>query len=202
MVTVAVPAVAVLLADRVRTLVEVVGLVPNVAVTPEGKPDADKLTLPVNPPEGVTVIVLFPLLPWTTVTLEGEAESEKFGVATAFTVREIVVVCVSVPEVPVMVTFAVPVVAALLAVNVTTLVPVVGLVPYVAVTPAGRAELDSVTDPVNPPEGVTVIVLFPLLPCFTVKLEGDAESEKFGVGAPAGGNTQLFAALENSNWMV
>ena len=62
-VTVKVPVVAVLLAASVTTLVEVVGLVPNVAVTPEGRPETDKFTLPVNPPEGVTVIVLFPLLP-------------------------------------------------------------------------------------------------------------------------------------------
>lgn len=117
-------------------------------------------------------------------------------------VRVTVVVWVSVPLVPVMVTAVVPTVAVLLAVKVTTLVPVVGLVPYVAVTPLGRAELDSVTAPVNPPEGVTVIVLLPLVPCLTVKLEGEAESEKFGVGAPAGGRTQLFAALENSNWIV
>ena len=92
MVTVAVPVAAVALAVKVRTLVEVVGFVPKVAVTPEGKPDADRLTLPVKPPEGVTEIVVFPLLPWTTVTLDGEAESEKFGFATGFTVREIVVV--------------------------------------------------------------------------------------------------------------
>lgn len=92
MVTVAVPVAAVAVAVNVRTLVEVVGFVPKVAVTPEGKPDADRLTLPVKPPEGVTEIVVFPLLPWTTVTLEGDAESEKFGVATGFTVREIVVV--------------------------------------------------------------------------------------------------------------
>ncbi len=62
-VTVVVPVVAVAPAAKVSTLVEVVGFVPNVAVTPEGKPDADKLTLPVKPPEGLTVIVLFPLLP-------------------------------------------------------------------------------------------------------------------------------------------
>ena len=92
MVTVAVPLAAFALAVKVRTLVEVVGFVPKAAVTPEGKPDADRLTLPVKPPEGVTEIVVFPLLPWTTVTLEGEAESEKFGLVTAFTVREIVVV--------------------------------------------------------------------------------------------------------------
>ena len=92
MVTVAVPVAAVALAVNVRTLVDVVGLVPKVAVTPEGKPDADRVTLPVNPPEGVTEIVVFPVLPWTTVTLEGEAESEKLGLVTGFTLREIVVV--------------------------------------------------------------------------------------------------------------
>ena len=104
--------------------------------------------------------------------------------------------------VPVMVTVDVPVVAVALAVKVTTLVPVVGLVPNVAVTPAGRAEVESVTLPVNPPEGVTVTVLFPLVPWVTDRLAGEAEREKFGVGAPAGGRTQLLAALENSSWMV
>jgi len=86
-VTVAVPVVAVLLAVRVRTLVEVVGFVPKLAVTPLGRPEAERLTLPVNPPDGVTVMVLFPLVPWVTVRLVGEAESEKSGVAAAFTVR-------------------------------------------------------------------------------------------------------------------
>jgi hypothetical protein len=80
-----------------------------------------------------------------------------------------------------MVMVLVPVVAVLLAVKVSTLVDVVGLVPKEAVTPLGSAELESVTDPVKPPEGVTVIVLLPLVPCFTVRLEGEAESEKFGV---------------------
>ena len=91
MVTVAVPVAEVALAVKVRALVEVVGFVPKLAVTPEGKPDADRLTLPVKPPEGVTEIVLFPLLPWAMVTLEGEAEREKLGLAADFTVREIVV---------------------------------------------------------------------------------------------------------------
>lgn len=62
-VTVAVPRVAVLLAVKVTALVEVVGLVPKLAVTPDGRPEADKLTLPVNPPVSVTVIVLLALLP-------------------------------------------------------------------------------------------------------------------------------------------
>lgn len=63
MVTVDVPVVAVLLAVSVNTLVPVVGFVPNAAVTPLGKPDAAKVTLPVNPPASVTVTVLVPLLP-------------------------------------------------------------------------------------------------------------------------------------------
>jgi hypothetical protein len=92
MVTDAVPVVAVELAVNVTELVEVVGLVPKLAVTPEGKPEADKVTLPVNPPEGVTVTVLLPLLPWTIVRLAGEAESVKLGVGAALTVSEIVVV--------------------------------------------------------------------------------------------------------------
>lgn len=104
----------------------------------------------------------------------------------------------SVPEVPVTVTVKVPAVAVLLAASVTTLVEVVGLVPNVAVTPEGRPEADKFTLPINPSEGVTVIVLFPLLPWVTVRLVGEADSAKLGLGA-AGGKTQLFAALENSN---
>ena len=102
------------------------------------------------------------------------------------------------PEVPVIVTVKVPVVAELVAVSVTTLVEVVGLVPNVAVTPEGRPDADKLTLPVNPPEGVTVIVLFPLLPWVTVRLAGEADSVKLGLGA-GGGKTQLLAALENSS---
>jgi hypothetical protein len=79
-VTVAVPVVAVLLAVRVNALVEVVGFVPKVAVTPLGRPDAARVTLPENPPRSVTVIVFVPLPPWVTVTLLGDAESVKLGV--------------------------------------------------------------------------------------------------------------------------
>ena len=175
-VTEEVPVVAVALAVKVTTLALDVGLVPKVAVTPLGRAELDSVTAPVKPPEGVTVIVLLPLAPCVTVTLAGEAESEKSGVATAFTVRETEVVWVSVPEVPVMVTADVPVVAVALAAKVTTLLPVVGLVPNDAVTPEGKGDVDKVTLPVNPPEGVTVIVLLPLPPCAIVTLVGDAES--------------------------
>ena len=61
MVTVDVPAVAELLAFSVRTLDPVVGLVPKDAVTPVGKPEAARVTLPANPPTSDTVIVSVPL---------------------------------------------------------------------------------------------------------------------------------------------
>lgn len=184
---------------NVRTLVEVVGLTPKDAVTPLGSAEFDKLTDPVNPLLGVTVIVLFPLVPCFTVKLAGEADSEKFGDAGALTVSEIVVVWVRVPDVPVIVTVDVPVVAVELAVSVRTLLEVAGFVPKPAVTPAGNPEAESVTLPLNPPEGVIVIVLLPLVPCVTLKLAGEADNVKFGDVVPAGGSTQLFAELENSS---
>ena len=95
-------------------------------------------------------------------------------------VNEIVVLLLRLPEVPVMVMILVPVVAVAPAVNVRTLVDVVGLVANDAVTPLGNAEVDKVTDPANPPEGTTLIVLLPLFPWVTVKLAGEAESEKLG----------------------
>ena len=56
-----VPVVAVLLAASVKVLEAVAGFVPNDAVTPLGRPEADKLALPVKPFCGVTLIVLVPL---------------------------------------------------------------------------------------------------------------------------------------------
>lgn len=197
-VIVLVPVVAVLLAVNVSTLLEVVGLTPNDAVTPLGRPEAERLTDPVKPFWSVTVIVLVPLVPCFTVKLDGEAESAKFGCAGALTVSVTEVVWVSEPDVPVMVMVEVPVAAVELAVSVRTLLDVAGLVPNPAVTPAGRPEADNVTLPVKPPDGVIVIVLVPLLPWLTLRLLGDAESEKFGLEA-AGGRTQLFAEFENSS---
>jgi hypothetical protein len=75
-----------------------------------------------------------------------------------------VVLAVRLPEVPVMVTVDVPAVAELLAVSVSTLEAVVGLVPKDAVTPLGKPEAANVTLPLNPFAPVTVIVSVALLP--------------------------------------
>ncbi|SRR6266700_2719244 len=58
-----VPIEAVLLAVNVRVLVVFVVLGLMEAVTPLGRPEADKVTLPLKPFCGVTVMVLVPLAP-------------------------------------------------------------------------------------------------------------------------------------------
>jgi hypothetical protein len=75
MVIVTVPVVAVPLAVSVKVLLLVVLLGLNDAVTPLGRPDADKLTLPLKPFCGVIVMVLVPLAPCAIVKLFGDAES-------------------------------------------------------------------------------------------------------------------------------
>ena len=70
MVTVKVPMLAALLAVKVSVLVLVVLAGLNDAVTPLGKPEADKLTLALKPFCGVTVIVLVPLAAWKTLKLD------------------------------------------------------------------------------------------------------------------------------------
>jgi hypothetical protein len=76
-VTVAVPAVAEALAVSVKVLAPVVLVGLKAAVTPVGRPEAVKLTLPVKLPTSATVIVLAPLLPWVTLNLLGKADSVK-----------------------------------------------------------------------------------------------------------------------------
>jgi hypothetical protein len=123
-----VAAAAVLATVRVSTLVLVVGLGENAAVTPAGRPLAESVMLPAKQPTSPTVIVSVPLLPCAIDRADAEGESVRLC-AAAVTVRAMVVVAVNVPDVPVMVTAEVPGTAVLLAVKVSTLVAVVGLVP-------------------------------------------------------------------------
>ena len=94
-----------------------------------------------------------------TARVAGETEMVKSGGFTDVTVRLMVVVCVRVPDVPVIVTVDVPTVAVALAVKVRVLLPVVLEGLKVAVTPAGRPEADKLTLPVKPFSGLTVMVL-------------------------------------------
>jgi hypothetical protein len=181
-VTVKPPGVVVLLAARVSVLVPAPAILAGVkaAVTPLGKPEADKLTLPTNPFREVTVIVLAPLDPCGTLTLFGEAANPKSG--AGITVRLIVVALVRLPEVPETVTMTVPAVAVPLAesVNVLEVVVLAGLND--AVTPLGSPEADKLTLPANPFRGLTVMVLAPLNPWRKLMPFGEALSAKSGAG--------------------
>jgi hypothetical protein len=100
----------------------------------------------------------------------------------AFTVRLTVVVGFKPPDVPVIVTVAVPVAAVALAVNVNVVVEAVGLLPNADVTPLGRPEALKVTLSANPLAGTTVMVIGALLlPWLTVAALGTAVRLKLGI---------------------
>jgi hypothetical protein len=73
----------------------------KLAVTPVGRPDADKPIAELKEPEMAVVIVDVPWLPCATETAVGEAEIVKL--AGPVTVRLIVVVWVIPPPIPVIV---------------------------------------------------------------------------------------------------
>lgn len=174
-VIVNVPVVALLSADRVRVPVVAVLVGLKDAVTPCGRPEADKLALPVNPFFGVTVIVDATWPARARLNELGEAERAKSGAAV--TVSESVVLCDNnAPDVPVMVMVTVPRLAVLLAVRVSVLVVVVLVGLNAAVTPVGKPVAERPTLPLNPASGATVIVLFPLPPWATLRLFGEADS--------------------------
>ena len=180
-VTVAAPVVAVLPAVRVKVLDVLAGLGLKMAVTPLGRPEADKVTAPLKPFWGVIVMVLDRLVPCVMLRLAGDADRLKFGAVVTVSVS--VVVLVKLPEVPERVTVNVPVVAVLVAVNVKVLVVLTGFVLNDAVTPLGRPDADNVTAPLKPFRALTVIVLVPVFPCMMLRLPGDADSVKFGGAA-------------------
>jgi hypothetical protein len=161
-VTIELPAVAEALAANVTTLLPAAGLVANVAVTPLGKPDAAIVTAPAKPPASVTPIVSVIVEPRVTATEAADGARAKLPAPVIVT--EIVVDAVSVPDVPVIVTIAVPAAAVLLAVSVSALPPVAGLVPNMAVTPAGNPDAARVTLPLNGLTSAMLIVSVPLAP--------------------------------------
>lgn len=110
-----------------------------------------------------------------------------------FTVREMLVWLVSVPDEPVTAKVNVPMAAVALEMNVNALVPAVLAGLKEAVTPFGKPDIDKLTVPRKPFSGVTVIVLVPLVPCVSITVVGEAEIEK--LGPEAGQLFTRFAAL-------
>jgi len=195
MVTLKVPVVALLLEESVKVLAVVAGLGLKEAVVPERMPEAEKVTAPVKPLDGVMVTVAPPVLPRAMFRVAGEAEREKFG--AAFTVTEIVVEPFRLPLTPLMVTVNVPTAAPRVAVNVKELVLVVLDGLKLAVTPLGRPEADKLTFPVKGLCGVTVMVVGPLVvPSVTAAEFDDAVTTKLPCGGPDTGQLfTRFAAL-------
>ncbi len=98
-----VPIDALLVADKASVLVAVVLPGLKEAVTPRGRLEADKLTLPAKPFCGVTVMVDVTFAPRARLSELGEAERAK-----SVTVSESVVLCDNAPDLPVIVTVKVP----------------------------------------------------------------------------------------------
>ena len=120
-----------------------------------------------------------PATPTAPTSLSSQPEAKPFA---AKTVSESVVEFANVPQVPVTVMVAGPVVATLLAISVNVLEPGVGFGLNKAVTPLGKPETDNATLLLKPFCAATAIAVMPLPPCGTLKLLGDAESVKFGPG--------------------
>jgi hypothetical protein len=185
-VTGKVPVVAVLVAVSVSVALPV--MLDGLRDTPLGRPDGDNAMVPAKPFVGVTVMEFVPVDPATTVALVAERLKSGFDTVAAFTVTLNVAVCVKAPEVPVRVTAAVPVAAALVAVNVSVLLPVTLL--GLNVTPLGRPEAERLMVPVKLFVGETVRLLVPVAPCTTVALV--AERVKSGFATVAGVMTKLL----------
>ncbi len=169
-----VPMMALLPAVSVHVLMPVAGFGLKDAVTPRGRPEADKLTPPVKPFWGVMVMADVTFAPRARLREFGETERAKFGAGV--TVRETVVKWDKAPEVPVMVTVKVPRAAVVLAVTVSALVVVVLTGLNAAVTPPGRPEADRLTPLLKPFSGLTVMVVAPFVPWPTLRLLGEADT--------------------------
>jgi hypothetical protein len=175
-VSVLVPRPAVLLAVKISVLVFVVGFGVKLAVTPWGKPDTARFTLPLNPYAGITERDAKSDVPWPRVKGPGPV-SVKLG---PWMESDKVVVSVKLPETPVMVSVLVPTLAVLLAVRVSVLVPVVEVGENEALTPLGMPDRERLTLPVNPYWGETVIVEVAEPPWFSPTLLGEPERRKLG----------------------
>ncbi len=145
MVTVEAPTEALLAADKVTTLLSA-ATAPKLTVTPEGKPEADSATVPLNPYRARIAMVVAPLAPGCTVTLAGIAASVKPGVVM---VSVIVTLLETLPDVPAIVTVDTPAAAVFAAEKVAKILPAVAA-PKLAVTPVGKPEAASATVPLNP----------------------------------------------------
>src|SRR5262249_43279175 len=155
----------------------------KLALAPDGKPLALKLTVCADPLSTAVLMVEVPLDPCAIVTLDGLAEIEKSDGGAGFTVTLTLVVCAAVEPVPVTVIVYVPGVVSGLALTVIVAEPP-------AFTDAGLKEADTpdgsppalrLTDCALPLVTAVLIVDVPFPPCTIVRLLGLAVIEKSDV---------------------
>lgn len=111
--------------------------------------------------------------------------TDPLEVDAAVTVRLITAVWLKLPDLPVMVTVASPGAAEAAAVRVR--IALAGVAPPLnePVTPVGRPERLTVTEPAKPFCGVKVRVLAPVAPCATLSAVGEADKLNVGGGVMA-----------------
>jgi hypothetical protein len=179
MVTVDAPSAAELTAARVSVLVPVTLAEPKEAVTPEGNPDAAKVTVPWKPLCAPIAIVLALAPPCVRLTLAGVAERVNAGDPVTVSVSRAVLV--RLPEVPVIVTVDVAAAAELAAVSVSVLVVMALAGLKDAVKPAGNPDTARFTAPLKLCCGLMVIVLAPLAPAAIESV--DVDDDRLNAGA-------------------
>jgi hypothetical protein len=123
-----------------------VGFGLQTAVTPDGRPESERVTLPENPYCPKIATYDWAVSPWPILTLPG-LDSVKVGVNTPSIT---VMVEVKLPDVPVTVKFAVPKLADGLAVSVNVVLEFDDVGENDAVTPVGSPDTEKFTLPLNP----------------------------------------------------
>lgn len=177
-VTVEAPGAAALVVFKVRVLdaVELAAL--KDAVTPEGNPEAAKVTLPLNPFCAPIAIELVPELPWAMLKVAGVAVSVNDGGPVI--VNASLAVLVKLPDVPVIVMVAAPTAAELAAISVKVLVVVALTGLNDAVTPVGNPDTVRFTASAKPCCAPTVMVLVPLAPGAIESVAADEDKPNAG----------------------
>ncbi len=176
-VTVDDPTAATATAARVK-VPTVAELAVKDGVTPIGSPETPSKTGLLNPFCGVRVSVVVPEAPCARLRDVGESDNVKEGGLAMLSAID--VLALNVPDVPVMVAVALPAAAEVPAVNVTVVEPVAVAGLKLAVTPEGRPDAASFTDPLNPFCGLIAMELDPLVPAVRLSAAGVAERVKLG----------------------
>jgi len=205
-VTIEVPVMAVLLTVNVSVELPLpgaaIGLGLKLAVTPVGRPAAERDTAELKPLLTDVEIVVLPELPCVTDSAGGEAVTVKSGAVTGLTDRATVVVWVVPPPLAVTVTFEVPVVAVVLDEKVSVELPLPGAVMEaglkLAVTPVGNPDTDNEIAELKPPLTLVEMVVAAEFPCVKESAAGEAAKLKSGVVL---GLKMTFSTGCNSIWL-